>query len=287
MELEKVIDELVAQVKTGNKTLKETVEELAEMLNTEQEGAGEERDDQIDRRREQQQSIMACFRKRLSEVVASPARAVSSPSSPSTTITPYQVVASSPSPRLGVAPSPARAVSSPSHRKIQQQQTDDEVQANRKLEQLEEGNEHLELEKVEQLTQLMAQYDTRKKTLSETVEELTGILKTMQEGAVAEESEEVRERRRKQEQALMQIFRQRLKDSAARDTLKPTKPPGSTTTTKTLALAHRPALTTTTPQQPNNTLSRSLGVDDLSSRPSTLSSSLSAERAEHYRKQVT
>ena len=136
MELEKVIDELVAQVKTGNKTLKETVEELAEMLNTEQEGAGEERDDQIDRRREQQQSIMACFRKRLSEVVASPARAVSSPSSPSTTITPYQVVASSPSPRLGVAPSPARAVSSPpspsvtittyQKGKIQQQQTDDE-----------------------------------------------------------------------------------------------------------------------------------------------------------------
>jgi hypothetical protein len=126
--------------------------------------------------------------------------------------------------------------------------------------------------------QLMAQYDTRKKTLSEMVEELTGILKTMQEGAVAEESEAVREGRRKQEQALMLLFRQRLKDSAARDTLKPTKPPGSTTTMKTLALAHRPALSTTTTQQPNNTLSRSLGVDDLSSRPSTLSSSLSKQR---------
>ena len=206
MVLDNVIDELVAQVKTGKKTLKETVEELAEMWNTEQVGAGEERDDLLDRRKEQQRSMMACFRKRLSEVVASPARAVSSPSSPSTTITPYQGVASLPSPRLGVAPSPARAVSSPSHRKIQQQQTDDEVQANRKLEQLEEGNEHLELEKVEQLTQLMAQYDTRKKTLSETVEELTWILKTMQEGAVAEESEEVRERRRKQEQAFMLLL---------------------------------------------------------------------------------
>jgi hypothetical protein len=128
------IDELVAQVKTGTKTLKETVEELAEMLNTEQEGAGEESEEQLDRRREQQQSIMASFRKRLSEVVASPARAVSEPSSPSTTITQYQVVASSPSPRLGVAPSPARAVSSPSSpsmtvtpyqkAKLQHQQTD-------------------------------------------------------------------------------------------------------------------------------------------------------------------
>jgi hypothetical protein len=78
-----------------------------------------------------------------------------------------------------------------------------------KIENLSNSRKGMSISKLEQLEKvehLMAQYDTRKKTLSETVEELTWILKTMQEGAVAEESEEVCERRRKQEQAFMLLL---------------------------------------------------------------------------------